>query len=142
MSLRQVVYLSSATQPFSEAMLVALLEGARARNAANAITGILLYAEQDFLQVLEGSPDAVEALLARIRRDKRHRGLIVVHDRPAASRDFSEWAMGYRPADDSEIAAVRGMRRLDPRFFATLAASMRDPAARVFVRQFGDAASR
>ncbi|MBI1239040.1 MAG: photopigment and puc expression activator [Alphaproteobacteria bacterium] len=142
MPYRQIVYLSSATLPFSDADLVALLEDSRRRNTACGVTGLLLYDSVDILQVLEGPPDAVAATLARIGRDPRHRGLLIVHDRQTETRDFADWAMGFRPARASEIASVRGLKRLDPMFLTELAASLRDPAARVFVRQFGEAASR
>jgi hypothetical protein len=49
-----LVYVSSATKPFSPDELSELLAQARVDNAALGITGMLLYSNGNFMQVLEG----------------------------------------------------------------------------------------
>jgi len=66
------IYASAATRHFETAELTALLQAARKHNDGAGLTGMLLYTEGSFFQVLEGVPDAVEALYARIELDKRH----------------------------------------------------------------------
>ena len=68
----QLGYASAATVEFSDDDLRELLAKSRSNNMAAGITGMLLYHEGSFLQVLEGPSEAVEHLYARIRRDKRH----------------------------------------------------------------------
>lgn len=95
MSLITLIYGSAAVEPFSEAELVALLEKAREKNRRLGITGMLLYRDGNFLQVLEGEAEAVDALLETIRRDPRHRGILVFLKRPLPQREFSDWEMGF-----------------------------------------------
>lgn len=94
--LHQLVYVSSATALFSLSDLLALLEQSRQRNAEVHVTGMLLYREGNFMQVLEGRPDAVAATHARIQADPRHRGLITLRNAAVAARSFPHWSMAYR----------------------------------------------
>lgn len=91
-----LVYLSSATVPFSQADLDALLEKSRANNTRDDISGILVYRDGDFLQVLEGPEDKVRATFARIGRDTRHNRVIVLDEATIGERAFGDWSMGFR----------------------------------------------
>lgn len=103
-----LTYVSSAVVPFSRAELLALLERCRERNAREAITGLLLYKEGNFMQVLEGPEGAVRALHAKIGRDGRHRGMITVLQTPLAKRQFDGWTMAFRDLDDPAVRMVPG----------------------------------
>lgn len=113
----QVVYVSSATQPFSPEDLNELLRHSRARNAADGITGMLLYRSGNFIQAVEGPEAAIDRLLARIARDKRHQGLITIIRQPVAGRSFGDWSMGFDDLSDEAAAADQGftdfLRRMD-----------------------------
>ncbi|RFP66856.1 BLUF domain-containing protein [Hymenobacter lapidiphilus] len=71
-SLFQLVYQSQATPPFAEAALEALLRKARIYNQAHHLTGMLLYVEGRFLQVIEGPEPALNHLYGLIQRDQLH----------------------------------------------------------------------
>ncbi len=90
-----LIYLSSAVQEMSEAELLDLLHQSEHNNAEVGITGLLLYREGNFLQVLEGEPEQVHALYERICRDPRHKGILKVSERPINEREFSAWQMGF-----------------------------------------------
>lgn len=81
-SVYQVLYHSRATTPPSEAQLQALLDWARPYNAAHQATGLLLYRQGCYVQVLEGPAADVRTLFARIRATTRHAR--VVGERAAA----------------------------------------------------------
>lgn len=93
--MHHIVYLSQATAPFGEAQLQLLLARARALNAAHGITGVLLYGNEQFLQVLEGEKAAVHARYARIQQDARHRDIITFADKKVDARSFSAWHMAF-----------------------------------------------
>ncbi len=57
-----LVCVSSATRPFSGEDLRALLETCRKNNAGSGVTGMLLYRDGKFMQVLEGDEGTVRAL--------------------------------------------------------------------------------
>lgn len=98
-SLRCVVYVSSATRLFTDPELQMLLEQSRERNARQGITGMLLYKDGNFLQLIEGPEPAVRALHARIGTDTRHRHVITVFDEMVHERQCPDWSMGYVPAE-------------------------------------------
>lgn len=52
--MHQLIYLSSAAVKFTEDELKGLLIKARKKNLARELTGMLLYIEGNFIQVLEG----------------------------------------------------------------------------------------
>jgi hypothetical protein len=74
----QASYLSRATEPMSAEQLLSLLLQSRLNNAARGITGMLLYGNQTFLQVIEGEAGVVDALVERIGTDMRHSGVKIL----------------------------------------------------------------
>lgn len=98
----RLVYASHATVPFTDADLDALLETCRRHNVAHGVTGMLLYRDGDFLQALEGEEDAVRETFARITRDRRHAGTVVLDQSPIHEREFGSWAMGFRRLTPTE----------------------------------------
>ncbi|MCC3153215.1 BLUF domain-containing protein [Hymenobacter sp. BT770] len=91
-----VLYRSHATAPFSEGQLQDLLATARTFNAAHRLTGLLLYDQGRFVQVLEGPEAAVRALYARIQRDPRHQHVVTVSEGPGPpGRRFGDWGMAF-----------------------------------------------
>ena len=72
----QIVYASSALQPFTKPELQALLEQARPKNDKLGVTGMLLYKDGNFMQVLEGEQDVVGKLVETIERAPRHKGVL------------------------------------------------------------------
>lgn len=102
-----LTYLSLASRPLEHEELVELLEVSRARNAEAGVTGLLLYADQQFIQVLEGRREDVEATMERIRTDRRHRGIDVTLVEEIEERQFPEWWMGFRALDAATVADLR-----------------------------------
>jgi Sensors of blue-light using FAD len=103
----RLIYVSSATRLFSEAELENLLTKSRQSNNSVGITGLLLYKDGNFMQCLEGSKDAVGMLMDKIRRDPRHRGLIVLLEE-SAEPEFSGWSMGFKKLNPSTAIEVPG----------------------------------
>ena len=74
-----------------------ILEVSRAKNVKDSITGILLFCNNNVVQCLEGSREAVNKTYARIVQDKRHQNALLVDYRIISTRLFSKWSMGYMP---------------------------------------------
>ncbi len=104
-----LIYNSAATQPMNEADLVALLEESRNRNASVDVTGMLLYHDHCFFQVLEGPRDEVHQLADRIERDPRHSQMTVIIDEPIHKRSFGEWTMGFAHVSPEDLRRIEGM---------------------------------
>jgi hypothetical protein len=108
MPLIHLVYVSSATIAFTEAGLLALLEVSRRKNESASLTGMLLYRDGNFMQVLEGEEATVNDAYARIGKDARHEGLITMLRGPISERNFADWSMGFRNLDSAEVRRVAG----------------------------------
>lgn len=94
-SITILVYASSAVALLGREQLLALMEQARADNAARHITGMLLYKDGNFLEVLEGPKDEVERTFHRISRDRRHQDVMVLLKEERTGRTFSDWSMAF-----------------------------------------------
>ena len=92
--LHHLIYQSTAAMPLSGAELSRLLVQSRTHNDEAGVTGMLLYDGSRFLQVLEGAPEALETIFARIRLDCRHTEVEVLANGPVAQRQFGNWSMG------------------------------------------------
>lgn len=95
----RVVYSSVEAEAFDSAVLKRLLINSRLRNTAVGITGMLIYDQGVFLQMLECDQAAVQATFRRIERDPLHRNVSVLwQDANAPHRVFGEWSMGFSDA--------------------------------------------
>lgn len=106
--LRRVLYTATARKPFSREDLAVLLAKSRANNERDDVTGMLLYRESLFIQALEGPPEAMRALLTRIRNDSRIISCDLIDDSEVRDRVFPDWRMAFRNLDDPGIAAHPG----------------------------------
>ncbi len=90
-----VIYLSAAVTWFSAKELRDMLTTCRVNNELAGITGMLLYKDGNFMQVLEGDESVVRELLLCITRDLRHRGLVVIDSGHKPEREFGAWSMDF-----------------------------------------------
>jgi hypothetical protein len=125
--LYQLVYSSVATEAMPKSKLYKILHGARAANAIANVTGLLVFAEGKFLQVLEGQKEVVCALMQKISMDHRHNNVRVVTEQAIDTRIFPSWKMAYVSTNASELAAWAGLRSTTT-IEETLARLTTDPA--------------
>ena len=98
--LKSLTYTSLARLDLTEDGGVAIHREAARQNALDGITGLLVFNGTHFLQILEGSDDAIEDLLQRLRRDRRHEAVEVRDERMIDQRLFGDWSM--------ELVRVKG----------------------------------
>jgi hypothetical protein len=91
----ELSYLSEAVSDMSFLSLMRLLESARAFNQNNDITGILLYDNQQFGQILEGEYANVMKAWKRVQEDKRHHRVELLEIREISERSFPEWLLRF-----------------------------------------------
>lgn len=97
--MHELIYRSRSAGPFDRAEIGRILATARRINAENGVTGLLLYSDESFVQVLEGEEGAVHETFARIRADPRHRDVTLLADGPAERRRHPDWTMGFHHLD-------------------------------------------
>ena len=115
-----IAYHSAATIEFSPKDLAELLSRAREENARLKVTGVLLYRNGRFMQILEGPKTAVRRVFGTILTDSRHRDVQVISDDPIPRRRFPIWTMGYQSLADENYRQGAGaynpadLHRVDP----------------------------
>ena len=113
----RLVYTSRSAAELSAEDINMILSTARRRNAAEGITGLLLYQNRMILQVLEGDKAPVTACFARIQRDPRHRDVVVRMEGAVDTLFFTDWFMGYEEPEAlpalGRVAAGKSLITLD-----------------------------
>jgi hypothetical protein len=105
MSLKSLTYTSLARLDLDAGDLEAIHRTAREVNALEGITGLLIFNGTHFLQIIEGSPEAIDDLVERLRRDPRHNGFEIRDERAMEQRSFPDWSMELVRVSASYFAA-------------------------------------
>jgi hypothetical protein len=98
----QLGYVSAATRPMHREDLIDLLREARELNDRDGVTGLLLYQDGYFLQVLEGAETNVRNTFERISHDDRHHDVQILFEDETDARHYPDWSMGFQALDGSE----------------------------------------
>ncbi len=91
-----ILYTSKALKPFKDDELQKLLEVARLNNSKKSITGMLLYCNGNFIQLLEGDEQELTNLFEIISRDARHLEVKKIIEGKIDKPQFPDWSMGYK----------------------------------------------
>jgi hypothetical protein len=92
----------------SDDNLKALLKKARLRNEAIHITGMLLYLDPFFIQILEGEEAILSESFKKIKQDARHDKVKIIYRKPIEQRSFPTWTMGFNKVSDESLEAIEG----------------------------------
>jgi Sensors of blue-light using FAD len=112
MALHEIIYTSLASRDLPPEELAQLLDKARVNNAAQGITGMMIYHRREFMQLLEGEQAAVQALYDRIAGDPRHQQLRKIWDGPIRERGFTDWGMAFVAPDALDLRHKPGYQDL------------------------------
>lgn len=118
-NIHRLIYSSTAKPETAADMkrtLGAIQRQSEERNAVLGVTGCLYAGDGRFLQVLEGTKEAVWQVYGAISSDPRHTSLSPLESRAVATRIFPDWSLccGRFPSDDklfdTEPAFAGGFR--------------------------------
>lgn len=104
----RLVYISKASKDLNDRELAEILSVSRERNSRKEITGLLLFVEGGFLQVLEGEKKQVEKLYEHIGLDSRHFTVKRLQSGETGDRLFGDWSMAYTPISPEEKRTLVG----------------------------------
>lgn len=93
MRLKSLTYTSLARLDLQASDLEAIHRTARELNSLEGITGLLIFNGTHFLQIIEGTDNAIDDLVARLRRDPRHESIEIREERQIDERSFPDWSM-------------------------------------------------
>ena len=97
--MQALVYTSRATLPVTDRAIDRILRDARVNNPALGLTGMLLWSERSFAQLLEGPISGLDEMLRRLVADKRHENVRVLSRWEAEARLFRDWSMASNRLD-------------------------------------------
>jgi hypothetical protein len=105
----QIIYSSQATAAMSLTDLEEILVDARTGNERRNVTGVLVYVDGVFLQILEGEKEALRGLMRSIASDSRHTAVKVFHEAEVDGPTFKSWRMAYLSASPQQMAVWAGL---------------------------------
>lgn len=92
--------MSTVNPALSESEIQEALDFSKNWNNDNNITGILLYSQGNFFQVLEGEEELLKELFARIKADQRHHNIITIFQKSIPSVTFDGYQTDFISLDD------------------------------------------
>lgn len=107
MDLVHCIYCSVSTKAnFTASDLSKLLDDCREKNAKVEVTGMLLFRDNTFFQILEGDRTVIDAIFEKLTIDNRHTRVTKIIVEPIEERSFAEWTMGYSKITTKELAEI------------------------------------
>jgi adenylate cyclase len=103
----RLTYVSTALKNFPKQELDDIAINAQNNNKKNNITGYLIMSYPYFFQTIEGDEDAINNLYYKIRGDKRHCNCIILDKTTIFKREYSEWNMNVKNADEIMDLALK-----------------------------------
>ncbi|BAX82537.1 BLUF domain-containing protein [Labilibaculum antarcticum] len=103
-----IVYLSYSSKELSERELNDLLATIRRKNEIQNITGLLLYNDEAFIQVIEGDRENIHRVFDLISKDSRHTNVLKILEEPITKRAFPDWSMGFRKVTKEQNMQLPG----------------------------------
>ena len=110
--LYELLYSSEASWEMTQKELLELLEQSRTKNKKLGVTGLLLYHNKEFMQLIEGEKSVILELWETIRKDERHFYAKVIYEGPIHERGFSEWSMAFKNIAGLDLDQLTGFSDL------------------------------
>jgi hypothetical protein len=96
-----IVYCSRSAAGIDDAAVQVIVQAARRNNPRHGITGLLVFGSGMFFQWIEGPPASIRRLMANIKADPRHEGVVALSEtEEERERLFPDWAMELVTPDD------------------------------------------
>lgn len=99
-----MTYASRANSDVSANDFNEILKQAQRNNAANGITGMLIFNKDYFLQTIEGPRAQINRLLYSLIADQRHHDLQLIETRELKHRLWAKWSMNYASPTEENAA--------------------------------------
>lgn len=94
-----LVYLSHAIDGIAYSDIQSILNSSRINNEKNQVSGVLIFRDGYFLQLLEGKESDVLSTLGKVIQDRRHHHLQVIIEAVSNQRIFNSWEMNFLDGD-------------------------------------------
>lgn len=101
--LSQLVYVSKRKANCTTEEIDKILASCKQNNPDLGITGILLYSQDKFIQLVEGESSIVMKLYDKIKKDDRHKDCVMISLAPIKEKSFPSWHMGSKQIKQDKI---------------------------------------
>lgn len=108
---KQLIYKSRSVTEITPELIDSVLFSAARYNEQRNITGILLYSQNIFLQLVEGAPIDIDDLFTRILTDSRHTDIQTVYLGYSEERAYPNWSMRAYSSAESPIHVLNDDQR-------------------------------
>ncbi|NNE31742.1 MAG: BLUF domain-containing protein [Winogradskyella sp.] len=88
-----VIYQSKADEKFSSKEIELMLMKAKRKNKRLRVTGCIVYANDKFIQLIQGPKDAIIDLYSAIKADKRHFSVTTLLEGGSQEKLWKDWSM-------------------------------------------------
>ena len=103
-------YIGGSSSMFSD--IGDIISTSKKKNPERGITGILLYHQGKFVQVLEGEEEELRKLMKKIATDTRHTNVQILIDEDIPQRGFDQWNMDFFNLSDKESLDYEAMKEI------------------------------
>lgn len=101
--LSQLVYVSTRKPNCTAEEIEKILDSCKKNNPALNITGVLLYSDTKFIQLVEGDAKGIMDLYDKIKKDNRHSNAMMISYNPISEKSFPSWHMAKRNITKSDL---------------------------------------
>lgn len=101
--LSQLVYVSNRKPNCTTEEIEKILASCKKNNPALNITGVLLYSDTKFIQLVEGDAKVITTLYDKIKLDARHSNPMMLSYGPIKEKSFPSWHMGSKKMASNDV---------------------------------------
>ncbi|NER18311.1 BLUF domain-containing protein [Spongiivirga citrea] len=98
--IHSLCYFSTADSSLGTNDFEELFEYVVTKNTSQEITGVLVYGQGNFMQIMEGPKKKIISIFNRIKEDNRHHNVIKVIEKDYPDRIFGKYDYGFKVVKD------------------------------------------
>jgi hypothetical protein len=102
----QLIYISSSTKSLAREEFLELVAQSQGKNDAMGITGVLMFKDGNFMQVLEGEQELIAKLYSTIKVDPRHTLVCIIQEGPISLREYQGWSSTYFNSEEGQYEVI------------------------------------
>jgi hypothetical protein len=129
--LSQLVYVSNRKSNCTQEEIEKILASCKKNNPSLNITGVLLYSDTKFIQLVEGEYKVINELYDKIKTDPRHVQTRLISMAPIQKKAFPSWHMGARKIAGNEIDFKTSIDTADKETFKSLLSGKEEDGQKV-----------
>jgi hypothetical protein len=129
--LSQLVYVSNRKTNCTSLEIENILESCKKNNPPLNITGVLLYSDTKFIQLVEGESKIIMELYDKIKLDSRHHKTTMISYGPIKEKAFPSWHMATKDIRGNTVEFKTNISGEDKNLFNSILKGKEEDGKRV-----------